>query len=112
MLSINWGINACRERMRSGQVMRHVSARALLPASIVCRIRNQAGGSPSSRGRHVGDSFMRAFRKPVHEVSKTPVLGLKLLHLEQSRRGQAAIALAPPIKSARRYVSRAANFGN
>jgi hypothetical protein len=55
---------------------------------------------------------MRAFRKPVHESSKTSVLGLKLLQLEQSRRGQAAVALAPPIKSARRYVGCAANFGN
>jgi hypothetical protein len=55
---------------------------------------------------------MRAFRKQVHESSKTSVLGLKLLHLEQSRRGQAAIALAPPIKCARRYVGCAANFGN
>jgi hypothetical protein len=55
---------------------------------------------------------MRAFRKQVHESSKTSVLGLKLLHLEQSRRGQAAIALAPPIKCARRYVGCVANFGN
>src|SRR3977135_3525300 len=69
-------------------------------------------GSPSRRGPHVGASFMRAFRKPVHESSKTPVLGLKLLHLEQSRRGQAAIALAPPIKRGGRDVRRSSNFGN
>jgi len=69
-------------------------------------------GSRPSRGPHVGDSFMRAFRKQVHESSKTSVLGLNLLHLEQSRWGQTAIALAPPIKCARRYAGCAANFGN
>ena len=69
-------------------------------------------GSPPRQGRHVRGSFIQAFRKPVHESPETSVLGLKLLHLEQGRRGQAAVALAPSIKSARRYVGCAANFGN
>src|SRR5260370_29985156 len=47
-LSIDGGINAWRERMRSCQVMRHVSARKLSPASIVCRIRNLADGVPAA----------------------------------------------------------------
>ena len=55
---------------------------------------------------------MGAFRKSVHERPKTSVLDLKLLHLEQRGRSQMAIALAPPIKSAQRYVGRVANRGN
>jgi hypothetical protein len=68
--------------------------------------------SPPRQGRYVGGSFIQALRKPVHESPKTSVLGLKRLHLEQGGRGQTAIAFAPSIKSARRYVGCAANFGN
>jgi hypothetical protein len=55
---------------------------------------------------------MGAFPTLVQEGSKTAILALKLLHLEQGGRGQAAIALAPPVKGAQRDVGRAANFGN
>jgi hypothetical protein len=100
--------NGCEAAERCAAQLAGSLRRRRLPGASVIRPRR----SPPRRGRHVGDSFMRAFRKPVHQRSKTPVLGLQLLHLEQGRRGQAAIALAPPIKSARRYVGCAANFGN